>query len=48
MLCPSIDGPRDDVLAVLPTSGIPLAGEIETLTVWPPVSCVLILFDSTC
>ena len=33
---------------MLPTSGIALAGEIETLTACPPVSCVLIALDSDC
>ena len=48
MLCSLIDGPRDEVLAMLPTSGIAAAGEIETLTVWPAVSCALIAVDSDC
>src|SRR4030095_13246189 len=46
MLCPLIDGPRDELLAMLPTSGIAAAGENETLTTCPPVSCVLMLVDS--
>jgi hypothetical protein len=44
----SADGPREDVLAMLPTSGMPLAGEIEALTTSPAFSRALIALDSTC
>src|SRR5687767_14596372 len=47
MVCRT-EGPREDVLAMLPTSGIPAVGEIVTLTASAAFSRALISLDSDC